>query len=257
MKLNNQVSWVHQFNILSVLYDGPGYFSLRNVRACFLCGVPPGSIFFFCTQIRGSLRVFWRTFSRQALRKTEAKCPFVHWSFYGKAESDQKDFGFLRIPRKMGLTPMSGTLQQAEYGEGPGKLVFFNIVVGVLVTALLCASQVIPLAEGFPTHSIQGHWLQKNRQENSISREAPGRTFIYSLEPWGGIRVNNAERPLFAMWDVSILPSRSGGNLLSNTAQMRIVAESKTGMKRGDIRPSIQFFRVRNLNWITTSWWMA
>ncbi len=148
---------------------------------------------------------------------------------------------------------MSGTLQQAEYGEGPGMLVFFNVVVGVLITALLCASQVIPLAEGFPTHSIQGHWLQKNRHEKSIFREAPGRTFISSLQPWGGVQKDDAERSFFAMRDVSILPSRSDDNLLSPTADRSRFAESETGIRRGDIRPSVHFIRVRNLNWITTS----
>ncbi|MGP0593665.1 hypothetical protein ACTRXD_14170 [Nitrospira sp. T9] len=148
---------------------------------------------------------------------------------------------------------MSGIIQQAEYGEGRGTLVGFNVVMGVLVTALLCASHITPLAVGLPVYSIQDHWLQMNRQEKSSSRGIPGRSFIYSLEPWGGVRIDEAERPLVAMWDVSILPSRPGVDLLSTTAHISMIAESKTGMKRGDIRPSIQFLRVRNLNWITTS----
>lgn len=185
--------------------------------------------------------------------KTEAKCPFVRLALYGKAEFDQEDFGFLRITKNAGTTPMSGIIRQAEYGEGRGILVcFVYVVVGVLVTVFLCASQITPLAVGLPTHSIQGQWLQKHRHEKSISRGTAGRTFIYSLEPWGGVRADNAERPLFVMRDVSILPLRSGGNL-STTAPMRMVAESETDIKRGDIVPPVQFLRVRNLNWITTS----
>ncbi len=174
--------------------------------------------------------------------KTEAKCPFVHLSLYGKAESDQEEFGFLRITKNVGTMPMSGIIRQAEYGKVRGILVCFNVVVGALIAALLCASQIIPLAVGLPT----------NRHGKSISTVIPGKTFIYSLEPWGGVRVDDAERPLFAMRDVSILPSRSGGNL-TTMAPMSIVAESETDMKRGDIRPSVQFLRVRNPNWITTS----
>ncbi|WNM62657.1 hypothetical protein [Candidatus Nitrospira neomarina] len=138
---------------------------------------------------------------------------------------------------------MSGIIQQAEYGEGRGTLVCINVAMGVLVTALLYASHITPPAVGLPTSSIQDHGLQMNRQEESISRGTPGRRFIYSLEPWGGVRGDEAERPLFAMWDVSILPSRSGVDLLSTNAHMR----------RGDIRRSTQFLRLRNLNWITTS----
>lgn len=147
---------------------------------------------------------------------------------------------------------MSEIIRQAEDEDVRGIVVCFNVVVGVLITALLCASQVIPLAVGLPTHSIQGQWLQKNRHGKSILTVSPGTTLIYSLEPWGGVRVDDAERPFFAMQDVSILPSRSGGNL-STTPLMSMVAESETDMKRADIRPSVQFLRVRNLNWITTS----
>ena len=147
----------------------------------------------------------------------------------------------------------AGTIQHTEYGEGRGVLVFFTVVVGVLATALLCASQITPLAAGLLTNSIQDNLLQKIRHGKATSMGTPGTTLIYSLQPWGGVRVDNAERPLFAMWDVSILPTRSGDNLLSTTAHMSMVAESETGMRRGDIRPSVQFIRVRNLNWITTS----
>lgn len=204
---------------------------------------------------RGSPQVSRADFGMTALQKTEVKCPFVHVSLYGKAESDHEDSGFVGTTKHVGTTPMSGNIQQAEYGEGRGILVCCNVVMGVWVTALLCAFQITPLAVGLPAYSIQDHWLQKNenRQEKFISREIPGRSFIYSLKPWGGVLADDAERPLFVMCDVSILPSKSGANLRSTTAHMSMIAESKTGMTRDEIRPFIQFLRVRNLNWMTTS----
>ncbi|MCA9422960.1 MAG: hypothetical protein KC592_18215 [Nitrospira sp.] len=148
---------------------------------------------------------------------------------------------------------MSGTIQQAEYEEGREVLVFFNVVVGVFATALLWAFQITPFAVGLSINSIQGNLHPEIRHENTISMwTPPGRTLIYSLQPWGGIQVDAAEKSRFAMWDVSILPWRSGDNLLLTTAHMSMVAESETGIRRGDIRPSVQFIRVRNLNWITT-----
>ncbi|WNM56662.1 hypothetical protein [Candidatus Nitrospira allomarina] len=150
--------------------------------------------------------------------------------------------------------PISEKIQQAEYGEGRSVLVLFNVVVGVFATALLWAFQITPFAAGLSTNSIQGNLHPEIRQENTISMGTPpGRTLIYSLEPWGGIQIDAAGKSRFAMRDVSILPWRSGDNLLLTTAHMSMVAEFETGIRRRDIRPSVQYIRVRNLNWITTS----
>lgn len=151
------------------------------------------------------------------LTKKEIKCPFVRLVLYGKADSDQEDIEFSPVTRKVGTTSMSGTTQQAGFGEGRGVLVFLPLGVGVLVTALLYASQITSLAAGLPTHSMQGLWLQKYRDEKSISTGAPGAIFIYSWQPWGGVLVDDDKRPLVSMWDVSILPLRSGGKLPSKT----------------------------------------
>lgn len=137
----------------------------------------------------------------------------------------------------------AGTIHQAEYGEGSGVLVFFHLVVGILVTALLYASQITSLAAGLPTHSIQGHSLQKYCDEQSTFTGAPGAAFIYSWQPWGGVVVDDAKSPFVARWDVSILPLRSGEKRLSETEYIRRVAESGRSMKRSDPPPSVQFLR--------------
>lgn len=198
-------------------------------------------------------RGFRLTLARQGLRKKEIKCPFVRLALYGKADSDREDFEFSTVTRKVGTTSMSGTAQQAGYGEGRGVLVLLHLVLGILVTALLYVSQMTSLAARLPTHFMQGHLLQKYRHDKSISTETPGARFFYSLQPWGGVHVDDTERPLVAMWDVSILPLRSGGKLLPTTEYIRRVAKSGTSTKRSDTPPSVQFLRLRIQNWKTTS----
>lgn len=163
------------------------------------------------------------------------------------------DGGFLRITGKLGAAPMSGTIRQAGFGEGPGVWVFLNGVMGVLVATLLFASQGTHPEAGLLTNPTQSNWLQNNRQAKFFSVKAPGTTVIYSLQPWGGVRVDDVEGPLFAIWDVSILPSMVGDNLPLTTTDMSRVANSEAGIKRENSRSSVQFLRFRNLNWTTTS----
>lgn len=213
----------------------------------------PAPIVFPVHPDRESASIFRRTLTRQTIRKLEPKCPFVILSFYGKADSDKDDGRFLLITGQVGGMPMSGTIRQAGLGERHGVRVFFNGVLGVLVAAWLLTSQSTHPAAGLLTNPHQGHWLQKNRQGQSISVKAPGTIYIYSLKPWGGVRIDDVEIPLFAIRDVSVMPSALGDNRPSMTTDLSIVVESEAGMTRGDIHPTVQFLRSRNLNWITTS----
>lgn len=182
--------------------------------------------------------------------KKEIKCPFVRLALYGKADSDQEGFEFSSVTRKGGTTSMSGTAQQAGYGEGRGVRVLVHWIVGILVVALV--SQITSLAAVLPTDSRRGHLLQKNRHDKSTFTGTPGATFTYLLQPWGGVQVDDTERPFLAMWDVTILPLRSRATLL-RTTEYRRAAESGTSMKRSDSPPSVQMLRLRNQNWRTTS----
>ncbi len=153
----------------------------------------------------------------------------------------------------MGKTPMPGTIQLFGYREGRGVLVFLTVVLCVMVAGLLFIPQRTPIAGGLWTNSVQGKLQQKYPNEEFLPTDPPGTTFIYSFQPWGGIQGDDTERHLLAMWDVYVLPWRLGGDLLSTDAHIGMVAESEMGMKRGAIRPSVQFLRVRNMNWMTTS----
>lgn len=147
---------------------------------------------------------------------------------------------------------MPGIIQQGGYSEGRGVLVFFTFVVAVLITGLLVPPQKAPMAASLWANAVQDDVQQKNRMEKIRSTSMPGTTFIYSFQPWGGVRSDDAEKSLFAMWDVSILPWRSRA-VLSTAAHIGMAAELENGLKRGAIRPSVQFFRLRNPNWMPTS----
>ena len=153
-------------------------------------------------------------------------------------------------------TPMQRNLLHAGYGEGQRRLIFLPFVLGALVSILLFSFQVPYIGANWGRDSGPIYLDQKWRNGKPLFSGSSGTTFIYSLQPWGGVRFDNPDRPFFPKRDASILGLLwwSGKEyLLSMAETIPVVAESEMRMTRGASRPTVQFLRLRNPNWMTTS----
>ncbi len=149
---------------------------------------------------------------------------------------------------------MQGTLGHVRLGEGRRGLIFLPIVLVVSVSVLLFSFQV-PLGANRGIDSAPIDLQQTCRNGKTLFAGSSGTTFIYSLQPWGGVRFDNPDRPFSPRRDADILTLLwwSGEYPLSTAATIPVVAESEMRMRRGGSRPTVQFLRLRNPNWLTTS----
>ena len=150
---------------------------------------------------------------------------------------------------------MHGTLRHVRLGEGQKGLIFLPLVLVVLVSGLLFSFQVSHIGANWGIDFDPINLQQKCRNGKTFLAGSSGTTFIYSLQPWGGVRFDNPDRPFFPRRDANILtlPWWSGKYPLSTAASISVVAESEMRMTRGASRPTVQFLRLRNPNWMTTS----
>ncbi len=149
---------------------------------------------------------------------------------------------------------MQKNLLHTGYGEGRG-LIFLPFVFIALASGLLFSFQVPYLGANWGKETCSINLQKKCRNGKSLSTGSSGTTLIYSFQPWGGVRFDHADRPWASRPDAYILTLAwwSGEYPLSTDATNPLVAKSKLRMTRGDSRPTVQFLRLRNPNWMMTS----
>lgn len=149
--------------------------------------------------------------------------------------------------------PMKWTLLQTGHGKIRRILIFLPVMLGALGTGLLFHPPGLQMAAGLWANPIPVKLQQKSSGPKTLSIDSSGTTFIYSFQPWGGVRSDNSEWAISPRWDVSTLTSGLGEYHLPTTAHTGGVGEVKNQMNRGDLPPSVQFLRLRNPNWMTIS----
>lgn len=151
---------------------------------------------------------------------------------------------------------MQRNLLHTVYGEGRRGLIFLPFVLGALVSGLLFSFQVPYIRAGWGIDPGPINLQQKCRNGKTLFAGSSGTTFIYSFQPWGGVRFDNPDRPFFPKRDAYILSLLwwSGKEYPLSTAEtIPVAVESEMRMTRGSSRPTVQFFRLRNPNWMTAS----
>lgn len=151
---------------------------------------------------------------------------------------------------------MQRNLLHTGYGQGRMGLIFLPFVLGALVSVLLFSFQVpyIGANRGIDPGPI--NLEQKWRNKKTLFAGSSGTTFIYSFQPWGGVRFDHPDRPFSPKKDayiLSLLWWSGRGNPFSTVESNPVVAESEIRMTRGAGRTTVQFLRLRNQNWMTTS----
>ncbi|HBP86604.1 MAG TPA: hypothetical protein DD706_02775 [Nitrospiraceae bacterium] len=148
--------------------------------------------------------------------------------------------------------PMIRTQLRAGYGEGRKVLIVLPFVLGAWIAGLLFGPQESPIVGNLWANAVPCHLQQPFRDGESLAGDSSGTAFIYSLQPWGGVRFDQSERTPYPRWDVYTLPRRSGEYSVSTAITPGPVAESKIGMKQA-LPQTVQFLRLRKQNWMTTS----
>lgn len=150
---------------------------------------------------------------------------------------------------------MPGTVRHVRCGEGPRGLIFLPLVLGALVSVLLLSFQVpyIGANWGIDPGPINLH--QKCGNGKTLFAGSSGTTFIYSFQPWGGVRFDNPDRLSLPQRNSSILTLLwwPGEYSFSRAVTIPMVPESEIRTTRGVGPPTVQFLRSRNPNWMLAS----
>jgi hypothetical protein len=152
--------------------------------------------------------------------------------------------------------PMQRNLLHTGYGEARRGLIFLPFVLGALVSVLLFSFQVPYIRANWGIDPGPINVDQKWQNGTTLFAGSSGTTFIYSLQPWGGVRFDNPDRPFLPKREASILRLLwwAGKEYpLSTVENIPVVEETEMRMTRGAGRPTVQFLRLRNPNWMTTS----
>lgn len=149
---------------------------------------------------------------------------------------------------------MSTNLLQVG-GEGRRGLILLPFVLGALASGLFFYFQIPYIGANLGIDPGPINLEQKWRNGRTLFAGTSGTTFIYSFQPWGGVRFDDPDRPPFLKRDGHILGLLwwSGEEYPSSAAKtIPVVAESEIRMMRGADRPTVQFLRLRNPNWMRT-----
>ncbi len=149
---------------------------------------------------------------------------------------------------------MQGTLGHVRLGEGRRGLIFLPFVLVVSVSVLLFSFQVPYIAANLGIDPGPINLQQKCQNGNPLFAGSSGTAFIYSFQPWGGVRFDITDRPFSAKRDAHIRTLLWGSKKypLSKAETIPTMAESEMRMTRAASRPKVQFLRIRNPNWVRT-----
>lgn len=149
---------------------------------------------------------------------------------------------------------MQETLGHIRYGEGRRGLIFLPFALGAVISGLLFSFQVPYLAANRGIDGGPINLDQKYRNGKPLFPGSSGTTFIYSFQPWGGVRFDNPDKPILMKRDAYIRTLLWGSNdySLSKAETFTVMAESEMGLPPAASRPTVQFLRIRNPSWIAT-----
>ena len=131
-------------------------------------------------------------------------------------------------------------------------LILFPLLLGGWLTGLPFRPPFPYLNDGLGATPAPVHLAQKHRGAPLPSDNLTGTIFIYSFQPWGGA-MNKSDRPASHMERLGTIRVLSRDHLQSMSGKAAFSDESKNRTKSAHIRPSVQFFRLRNPNWLITS----
>ncbi|MEO8325984.1 MAG: hypothetical protein ABI618_09050 [Nitrospirota bacterium] len=149
---------------------------------------------------------------------------------------------------------MQETLGHVRYGGGRRGLIFLPFALGAVISGLLFSFQVPYLAANWGRDAGPINLEQKYRNGKPLFPGSSGTTFIYSFQPWGGVRFDNPDKPILRKRDAYIRNLLWGSNdyPLAKAETFTVMAESEMRITPSASRPTVQFLRIRNPSWMTT-----